>query len=99
MTTNGVDNAPQVFHLQFALMSDHAVDTTRIEPWDHYLARLDSGDVAPRAVANLRVLWERAHREHQADEGMRATVERWFDRAQRRVNARPGWARTEPTPW
>ncbi len=103
---DGVGNALQVFHAQFALMSDHCVDTTQIEPWDHYLARLDDQHVTPTAAANLRVLWEHAHREQKAghatdsgDERMRAVVGQWFDRAQRRVNARPGCAPPEPTPW
>jgi hypothetical protein len=103
---DGVGNALEVFHAQFALMSGHSADTTRIEAWEHYRAQLDDRHVTPTAVANLRALWAHAHadraadhRADDADDDMRAAVEHWFDRAQRRLGARPGWAPTEPARW
>ena len=102
---DGVGNAPQVFHAQFALMSGHSADTARIEAWERYRAQLDDRRVTPTEVANLRALWEHAHAEHAdhvdhaQDDGMRAVVEHWLDRAQRRLGARPGWAPTEPLGW
>lgn len=97
---DGVGNALQVFHAQFALMSGHSVDTTRIEPWDHYRAQLDDRYVTSTAAVNLRALWEHAHREQSAvdrdEDGGRADVEHWLERAQRRASTRPGLAPREP---
>lgn len=95
---DGVGNALQVFHAQFALLSGHSVDTTRIEAWEHYRAQLDDRHVTTTAVANLRALWQHAQADAD-DHDMRAAVEHWFDRAQGRLRARPGLAPPEPVRW
>lgn len=93
-------DARQLFHARFALLSGHAVDTARVEPWDRYRSRVDDDD-----VPELRALWEHAHRQQNLDEprdgavddGMRAAIERWFDRTERRLRGRTSWAPPEPT--
>jgi hypothetical protein len=92
-------DARQLFHAQFALLSGHPVDTAVVEPWDRYRARIDE-----RHVPELRALWERArrqqvldeHRDNVIDDRMRAAIERWFDRTERRLRARTNAAQPEP---
>ena len=92
-------DARQLFHAQFALLSGHPVDTTRVEPWDCYRDSVDAND-----RPELRALWEQAHyqqimtdhRDSAIDPGMRAAIERWFDRTERRLRSRTSWAPPEP---
>ena len=92
-------DARQLFHARFAQLSGHAVDTARVEPWDRYRTRVDEDD-----VPELRALWEQAHRQQimtdhrdsAIDEGMRAAIEHWLDRTERRLRARPSSAPPEP---
>lgn len=93
-------DARQLFHARFALLSGHPVDTALVEPWDRYRNRMHEDH-----VPELRALWEHARRQQTADEprdcavddGMRAAIERWLDRAERRGRARTSWAPPEPS--
>jgi hypothetical protein len=93
-------DARHLFHARFAMLSGQPVDTRRVEPWDRYRTGLDDHD-----VPEVRALWEQAHRQQTVDDhrdnaiddGMRAALERWFDRAERRVRARNTSAPPEPS--
>ncbi|HEY4454299.1 MAG TPA: hypothetical protein VGN81_08310 [Pseudonocardiaceae bacterium] len=92
-------DARQLFHARFALLSGHPVDTAQVEPWDRYRARVHEDH-----VAELRALWEHARRQQTVeeprdcvvDDGMRAAIERWFDRTERRLRSRTSSAQPEP---